>query len=469
VLQDVILTFIPRLTQLAFGHSLTIVKSQKVKQFMGNDIRVLDLCGQEITRELVATELPRASIDVSQAAESIKPLLAEIQKDGAKALVRVAKAIDGIDIEPIKVSADELAQALEGLDSELRTSIEVAIERVRRVSQANMPSNTSVSLAEGATVRQRWQPVESVGLYVPGGKAVYPSSVVMNVVPAQVAGVKQISIATPGQKAFDGRPNPTVLATAALLGVENVYVIGGPAAVAAFAFGVPEIGLEPVELVTGPGNVYVAAAKRLLQGKIAIDSEAGPTEILILADSQANPRYVAADLLSQAEHDELAAAVLVTDSEELIAQVLQEVSSQLADTENQERAAVALKAQQSALVLVSGMEQGIAIANHYATEHLSIQTEDPRAIAEQITNAGAIFLGSFSPVSLGDYLAGSNHVLPTGGQARFSSGLGVHTFLRAQQLIDYSQSALSEVANNVVAIANQEGLSAHGDAIKVRF
>ncbi|NDC19925.1 MAG: histidinol dehydrogenase, partial [Microbacteriaceae bacterium] len=362
-----------------------------------------------------------------------------------------------------------LAQALEGLDSELRTSIEVAIDRVRRVSQANMPSNTSVSLAEGATVSQRWQPVESVGLYVPGGKAVYPSSVVMNVVPAQVAGVKQISIATPGQKAFDGRPNPTVLATAALLGVQDVYVIGGPAAVAAFAFGVSEIGLEPVELVTGPGNVYVAAAKRLLHGKIAIDSEAGPTEILILADSQANPRFVAADLLSQAEHDELAAAVLVTDSEELIAQVLQEVSSQLADTENQERAAAALKAQQSALVLVSSMEQGIAIANYYATEHLSIQTGAPKAVAEQITNAGALFVGAFSPVSLGDYLAGSNHVLPTGGQARFSSGLGVHTFLRAQQLIDYSQSALSEVANNVVAIANQEGLSAHGDAIKVRF
>jgi histidinol dehydrogenase len=259
------------------------------------------------------------------------------------------------------------------------------------------------------------------------------------------------------------------LATAALLGVQDVYVIGGPAAVAAFAYGVPEIGLEPVELVTGPGNVYVAAAKRLLQGKIAIDSEAGPTEILILADSQANPRFVAADLLSQAEHDELAAAVLVTDSEELIAQVLQEVSSQLADTENQERAAAALKAQQSAIVLVSSMEQGIAIANYYATEHLSIQTGAPKAVAEQITNAGALFVGAFSPVSLGDYLAGSNHVLPTGGQARFSSGLGVHTFLRAQQLIDYSQSALSEVANNVVAIANQEGLSAHGDAIKVRF
>ena len=463
------LTFIPRLTQLELGHSLTIVKSQKVKQFMSNDIRVLDLRNQKITRELVASKLPRAIVDVSQAAEHIKPLIDEIERDGAKALVRAAREIDGIEIEPIKVAPAELAKALENLDSELRTSIEIAIDRVKRVSEANLPTSTSVSLAEGATVSQRWQAVDSVGLYVPGGKAVYPSSVVMNVVPAQVAGVKQISISTPGQKAFGGRPHPTVLATAALLGVQDVYVIGGPAAVAAFAFGVPEIGLKPVELVTGPGNVYVAAAKRLLRGRIAIDSEAGPTEILILADKNANPRFVAADLISQAEHDELAAAVLVTDSEELIAQVLQEVKNQLASTENKDRASAALLAQQSSLVLVSGLDQAIEIANHYATEHLSIQTENAKAVAQQITNAGAIFLGSYSPVSLGDYLAGSNHVLPTGGQARFSSGLGVHTFLRAQQLIDYSESALSEVANNVVAIANQEGLSAHGDAVKVRF
>jgi histidinol dehydrogenase len=290
----------------------------------------------------------------------------------------------------------------------------------------------------------------------------------MNVVPAQVAGVSKIAIATPGQKAFRGRPHPTVLATAALLGVEDVYVIGGPAAVAAFAYGVPEIGLEQADLVTGPGNVYVAAAKRILQGRIAIDSEAGPTEIMILADDSTDPRFIAADLISQAEHDELAAAVLVTDSQGLISAVNLEIAKQVAGTANKDRVSEALAGQQSSYVLVSGMDQAVEIANLYGAEHLSIQTVDSNALSEGIHSAGAIFLGPYSPVSLGDYLAGSNHVLPTGGQARFRSGLGVHTFLKTQQLIDYDQAALSEVANSVIAIANQESLQAHGDAIKIR-
>jgi histidinol dehydrogenase len=291
----------------------------------------------------------------------------------------------------------------------------------------------------------------------------------MNVVPAQVAGVKKIAIATPGQLAFGGRPHPTVLATAALLGVEDVFTIGGPAAVIAFAYGVPEIGLEPVQLVTGPGNVYVAAAKRMLRGVIAIDSEAGPTEIMIVADNSAKPEYLAADLISQAEHDEQAAAVLVTDSSELIDKVLVVIEQQVADSANKPRIIEALAGQQSALVLVGDLNDAVKVANFYATEHLSIQTSKNSELLGHITNAGAIFLGNYSPVSLGDYLAGSNHVLPTGGQAKFGSGLGVHTFLRAQQVIEYTESALSEVANNVVSIANSEGLEAHGEAIKIRF
>lgn len=430
---------------------------------------MINLTGKQITRELVAAEIPRAKIDVTAAVESIRSLLESIRTDGAKPIVEIAKTLDGIDIEPIKVNKAELELALQELSPELRRALEIAIERVRKVSVANLPQNTVTELAKGATVRQRWVPIESVGLYVPGGKAVYPSSVVMNVVPAQVAGVHKISIATPGQKAFGGRPHPTVLATAALLGVEDVYVIGGPAAVAAFAYGVPEIGLEQVDLVTGPGNVYVAAAKRILQGGIAIDSEAGPTEIMILADESADPRFIAADLISQAEHDELAAAVLVTDSEGLISAVNVEIEKQVAVTANRDRVLAALAGQQSSYVLVSDMDQAVAIANLYGAEHLSIQTGDSAALSEGISSAGAIFLGPYSPVSLGDYLAGSNHVLPTGGQARFSSGLGVHSFLKAQQLIDYDQAALSEVANSVIAIANQEGLQAHGDAVKTRI
>ena len=436
---------------------------------MSELIRFLDLRDQAISAAQIERELPRAAMDLSTAIEVIRPLVDRIRTSGAQAIQEIAMEIDGIDVSPIRVSETELAKALAELDAGLRQSLEIAIERVRKVSLASKPKDFETTLAVGASVSQRWQPIDSVGLYVPGGKAVYPSSVIMNVVPALVAGVKQIAIATPGQAAFGGRAHPTVLATAALLGIKDVYTIGGPAAVIAFAYGVPEIGLDPVQLVTGPGNVYVAAAKRLLRGVIAIDSEAGPTEIMIIADNSANAGYLAADLISQAEHDEQAAAILVTDSLELIEKVKLEIEAQVATSTNKSRILEALAGQQSALVLVASLADAVAVANNYATEHLSIQTSQNTELVQDISNAGAVFLGSYSPVSLGDYLAGSNHVLPTGGQAKFGSGLGVHTFLRAQQVIEYTESALSEVANNVVSIANSEGLEAHGEAIKIRF
>lgn len=436
---------------------------------MSNLIRFLDLSSSEISADQVSRDLPRAALDLDSAVEIIRPLVDKIRTGGSSALKAIAKDIDGIDIDPIRVSEAELKTALANLDPKLRSSLEIAIERVRKVAIESIPKGFSKELAPGANVSQRYQPVDSVGLYVPGGKAVYPSSVIMNVVPAIAAGVKKIAIATPGQAAFGGRPHPTVLATAELLGVRDVFTIGGPAAVIAFAYGVPEIGLDPVNLVTGPGNVYVAAAKRMLRGVIAIDSEAGPTEIMVLADDSANPGFVAADLISQAEHDELAAAVLVSDSREFIDKVAIELSRQVEAAPNKSRILEALKGQQSALVLVRDLDSAAKVADFYATEHLSIQTRQNSQLASQISNAGAIFLGSFSPVSLGDYLAGSNHVLPTGGQARFGSGLGVHTFLRPQQVVEYSEAALSEVSTNVVAIADSEGLEAHGEAIKIRF
>ncbi len=436
---------------------------------MSNLIRFLDLSNSEISADQVLKDLPRAALDLDAAVEIIRPLVEKIRTGGSQAIKAIAKDIDGIDIDPIRVSEEELTTALANLDPNLRSSLEIAIERVRKVAVEWIPKGFSTQLATGATVSQRYQPVDSVGLYVPGGKAVYPSSVIMNVVPAIAAGVKKIAIATPGQAAFGGRPHPTVLATAELLGIRDVFTIGGPAAVIAFAYGVPEIGLDPVNLVTGPGNVYVAAAKRMLRGVIAIDSEAGPTEIMVIADDSANPSFVAADLISQAEHDELAAAVLVSDSREFIDKVALELAKQVEAAPNKSRILEALRGQQSALVLVRDMDSSARVADLYATEHLSIQTSQDDRLVSQISNAGAIFLGSFSPVSLGDYLAGSNHVLPTGGQARFGSGLGVHTFLRPQQVVEYSESALSEVSTNVVAIADSEGLEAHGEAIKIRF
>jgi histidinol dehydrogenase len=336
-------------------------------------------------------------------------------------------------------------------------------------SRAQVPSPSITTLSPGAVIEQHWIPVDRVGLYVPGGKAVYPSSVVMNVVPAQVAGVPRMVIATPGQKAFQGRPHPTVLAAAAMLGITEVYNVGGPAAIAALAHGVPELELSPVSLITGPGNVYVTAAKRALRGIVGIDSEAGTTEILIIADSGANPEFVAADLLSQAEHDESAASVLVTDSEELANQVQIALSKRLDKTSHAQRAKAALTAQQSAIVLVANIHEAVKFANFYATEHLELQTENAQEVLSLVSNAGAIFIGAYSPVSLGDYMAGSNHVLPVNQQSKFGAGLSVHTFLRAQQIIDYNKEGLAETVSLIDSLANEEGLPAHFEAIQARF
>lgn len=432
-------------------------------------MRILDLRNQSLDSQALNIALPRATIDITAAIEQIKPLLAAVKSDGVPAVVKVALERDGVDPQPLRVGADELSSALNSLNPELRASIEESIARVRAVSEANLPEAIEVEFAESAKVIQRWRAVDSVGLYVPGGKAVYPSSVIMNVVPAQVAGVSRLVIATPAQKDFGGRPHPTVLATAAILGVDEVLCVGGPAAVAAFAYGLPQIEFEPVNLVCGPGNIYVAAAKRALRGTIGIDSEAGTTEIMIIADETANPTFIAYDLVSQAEHDEAAASVLVTDSIELAQRVQAEVLTVANQTAHSERVKIALAGQQSAIVLVDSIGDAVRVANDYATEHLEIHTSNPQAVLAAISNAGAIFLGQYSPVSLGDYMAGSNHVLPTGQQAKFGSGLGVHTFLRAQQVIDYSQSGLAEISAKVQRFADAEGLPAHGEAVAIRF
>lgn len=436
---------------------------------MNEYLRVLDLrSGVPASAELNKL-LPRAALSIEGALAQIQPLLSEVRDAGESALLATALKFDGFDPRPFAVSAEELRAALEGLKPSLRDALSESISRVKQVSLDNLPKTVTSRLALGAEVHQRWQPVDSVGLYVPGGKAVYPSSVVMNVVPAQVAGVKRLAIFTPGQAEFAGRPHPTVLAAAAMLGVTEVYNIGGPAAIAAAAYGVASIGLEPVAMVTGPGNVFVTAAKRALRGTVGIDSEAGTTEILIIADEHANPDFVAADLLSQAEHDEAASAVLVTDSEKLAAAVQVALTKRLAVTKHSARATVALQGQQSAIVLVSDLNDAAEVANAFATEHLELQVADPQELLKQISNAGAIFLGAYSPVSLGDYMAGSNHVLPVNQQSKFGAGLSVHTFLRAQQIVEYSKAGLEDAAAMVDALANEEGLPAHFEAIQARF
>jgi len=432
-------------------------------------IQTIDLRDVLLNRADLSGIVPRAHTDVSSASEIALSLIADVRERGEIALLEQAERLDGVRPERIRIHADQISKAVHRLDPAVRDALEGAIERVTLASKSQLPQATVTELGPGATVIQRWQPVARVGLYVPGGKAVYPSSVVMNVVPAQVAGVASIALASPAQKNFEGSVHPTILAAAGLLGVDEVYAMGGAGAIGALAYGVPSIDLDPVQVITGPGNVFVAAAKRLVRGVAGIDSEAGPTEILIIADATANARLVAADLVSQAEHDELAAAVLVTDSEDFAAAVRAELETLAPGARHSGRVLEALAGQQSAIVLVSDLAAAAAFSNAYGPEHLEIQTAEPGLVLDSIDSAGAIFLGENSPVSLGDYLAGSNHVLPTGGQSRFSSGLGAYTFLRPQQVINYDRAALQEVEARIVALSSAEDLPAHGAAVTARF
>ncbi|MGV8897355.1 MAG: histidinol dehydrogenase [Rhodoglobus sp.] len=432
-------------------------------------MHTIDLRDLPTSQADLATVVPRALTDVSAASEVAARLIADVRERGEEALLEQAERLDGVRPERIRIHADEVNYAVRSLDSQVRDALETAIGRVRQATQAQVPKSTVTELGPGAHVIQRWQPVNRVGLYVPGGKAVYPSSVVMNVVPAQVAGVSSVALASPPQREFGGSVHPTILAAAGVLGIDEVYAMGGAGAIGAFAYGVPNLGMDPVEIITGPGNVYVAAAKRLVRGIVGIDSEAGPTEILIIADATADAYLVATDLISQAEHDELAAVVLVTDSVELAEAVSREVELLVASTSHSARVRTAVDGVQSAVVLVSDMAAAAAFSNAYGPEHLEIQTVEPGIVLDMIESAGAIFLGAHSPVSLGDYLAGSNHVLPTGGQSRFASGLGAYTFLRPQQVISYDRAALQQVSSQIVALSDAEDLPAHGAAVAARF
>jgi len=431
-------------------------------------IRTVDLRGKALNKAGYNAELPRALLDVAQAMALVEPILHRVKTGGESELIKLAQEFDGVTPTSIRVPQKALDSALASLDPAIRTALEISIERVRKVHNDQVRADKTTTVVDGGSVTEKWIPVDRVGLYVPGGRAVYPSSVVMNVVPAQIAKVSSIAVASPPQREFAGLPHPTILATCALLGITEVYAVGGAQAIAMFAYGVEGL-CEKSDLVTGPGNIYVAAAKRALRGVIGIDSEAGPTEIAILADSSALATDVAADLISQAEHDVIAAAILVTDSIELAKSVEAELKIQVGKTKHKERIASALSGVQSAIVLVDDMKQGIDVVNAYAAEHLEIQTKNAREDASKIRNAGAVFIGRFSPVSLGDYSAGSNHVLPTGGCACHSSGLSVQTFLRGLHFIEYSEKAFTDLVPTVVTLANSEDLPAHGQAMTIRL
>lgn len=432
----------------------------------------IDLRGRTLSAAQLRSALPRGGVDVDAVVPKVRPIVDAVAERGAEAALEYGRSFDGIRPDTVRVPADRLAAALTDLDPDVRTALGVAIERARAVHADQRRTDTTTTLAPGATVTERWVPVERVGLYVPGGNAVYPSSVVMNVVPAQTAGVDSLVITSPPQAAFGGLPHPTILAAAALLGVDEVWAVGGAQAVALLAYGGTDTDgteLAPVDMITGPGNIFVTAAKRICRSQVGIDAEAGPTEIAILADHTADPVHVAADLISQAEHDEMAASVLVTTSTDLADATDRELRRQLETTVHRERVSAALTGQQSAIVLVDDLDAGVRVVNAYAAEHLEIQTADAAGVAGRIRSAGAIFVGPYAPVSLGDYCAGSNHVLPTAGCARHSSGLSVQTFLRGIHVVDYTEAALKDVSGHVITLANAENLPAHGEAVRRRF
>ena len=436
----------------------------------------IDLRGRALTTAQLRSALPRGGVDVDAVMPTVKPIVDDVAARGAVAALEYGEKFDGVRPAAVRVPAADLEAALDSLDPAVRTALEVAIERTRAVHADQRRTDTTTHFDNGATVTERWVPVERVGLYVPGGNAVYPSSVVMNVVPAQAAGVQSLVVASPPQSdvqgRFQGRPHPTILAAARLLGVTEVWAVGGAQAVALLAYGGIDTDgseLAPVDMITGPGNIYVTAAKRICRSEVGIDSEAGPTEIAILADHTADPVHVAADLISQAEHDVMAASVLVTDSDELAAATEAELAVQLATTKHHDRVVEALRGPQSGIVMVDDVETGVRVVNAYAAEHLEIQTADAAVVAGRIRSAGAIFVGAWSPVSLGDYCAGSNHVLPTAGCARHSSGLSVQTFLRGIHVVDYTEAALKDVAGHVITLAKAEDLPAHGEAVRRRF
>jgi histidinol dehydrogenase len=431
-------------------------------------IRSLDLRGKALTKAGYQKAIPRAGLDIAAALISIEPILQKVRSGTEADLLQLAEEFDGVRPHSIRVPQSALDKALADLDPKIRAALELSAERIRKVHNDQTRGVTTTKVVDGGVVTERWIPVDRVGLYVPGGRAVYPSSVLMNVIPAQIAKVSSIAVASPPQKEFGGLPHPTILAACALLGINEVYAVGGAQAIALFAYGMDGL-CEKCDLVTGPGNIYVAAAKRALRGVIGIDSEAGPTEIAILADESARAGDVAADLISQAEHDVIAAAVLVTTSEKLAVDVVKELEVRVAATRHSTRIREALSGIQSAIVLVDSITQGLDVVNAYAAEHLEIQTQNAAQDALQIRNAGAVFIGRFSPVSLGDYSAGSNHVLPTGGCACHSSGLSVQTFLRGLHYIEYSQQAFVDISETVITLANSEDLPAHGEAMTARL
>lgn len=425
-------------------------------------VRLTDETRKNIIKDL----LKRSPSQYTEYEATVKEILESVKEKGDEALFEFTRKFDKCELNKnnIRVTEDEIAEAVDGYDKELKKIMMRAADNIRTYHEKQIQNSWIETREDGTILGQKVSAIEKVGVYVPGGKAAYPSSTLMNIIPAKVAGVERIVMTTPA--GADGKVTPSTLVAASIAGVDEIYKVGGAQAIGALAFGTESV--PKVDKIVGPGNIFVALAKKAVFGHVSIDSVAGPSEILIIADETANPRYVAADLLSQAEHDQLASSILITTCEELAKKVSEEVDT---FTEKLERRDIILKSLENYgyILLAEDMEEAIKTANEIASEHLEILTGDAFNVMTKIRNAGAIFIGENSSEPLGDYYAGPNHVLPTNGTAKFFSPLGVDAFIKRSSIIAYSNEALKAASSDIIAFANAEGLTAHANSIKVRF
>ncbi len=395
---------------------------------------------------------------------TVEKILKEVKTYGDKAVEKYTKKFDGFNPSPMQVCANDLKKAWDEIDSSLKRSLEVAHNRIKKFHEKEIPSSFTIEGEHGDKVQRRWRPVKNAGIYIPGGRAAYPSTVLMNAIPAKVAGVEEIIMVSPGNT--DGRINKTVLAAAHLSGIDKVFRIGGAQAIGALAFGTNQI--NKVDVISGPGNIYVTTAKKLIYGSTGIDSLAGPSEILIIADDTAQSTHIASDLLAQAEHDPLASSILLTTSKSQAKEVLEEIYKTINNHPRKEICIQSIK-NWGLIVICENYESCIELSNNFAPEHLEILTFDPKKILEGIENAGAIFLGKWTPEAVGDYLAGPNHTLPTSGNSRFSGSLGVETFMKNTSIIEFNEKSLKVNSLDIVNLADSEGLHSHANSVKLRF
>lgn len=424
------------------------------------------ILSEDTKKDILENLLKRSPNSYGKFEASVAAILADVKEKGDEAVFDYTKRFDGADINAanIVVTKEEIDEAYSLVDEQLVEVIRKALVNIREYHAKQKQYSWFDSTPNGTILGQKVTPLNRVGVYVPGGKAAYPSSVLMNIIPAKVAGVSQIIMTTPPGK--DGRVNPGTLVAATEAGVDVIYKVGGAQAIAAMAYGTDSI--RKVDKIVGPGNIYVALAKKAVYGHVSIDSIAGPSEILVIADETANPRYVAADLLSQAEHDEMASAILITTSEELADKVSKEIDSFVAELSRSEIISKSLE-NYGYILIARDIDEAVETANEIASEHLEIVTKDPFTVMTKIRNAGAIFLGEYSSEPLGDYFAGPNHVLPTNGTAKFFSPLGVDDFIKKSSIISYSREALEPIHEDIIKFANAERLTAHANSIKVRF